>query len=399
MLRWLFLLVHRYLGLAAALVVIAVSLTGSALVVRDAVEGWVHSDVMRVEPGTKRISPDSALARVREAGVKRSPRLVEFPDGPRHPYAIWLNGSAQERVMVDPYRGTILGRNARTEGLMGTLFVWHTKLAAGAVGAWIVGLIGIGLLLLSITGLVIAWPGWGRLRRILLVKWTRGWRSVNYDLHRAGGIWTLAFVVLTAATGSGLFFYSSTGELLDWVTGTEPDNTGTPTSPPSSPTAERVSLVRAVDRARDALPGGTPTFVYLPNAVDAPITVRVRMGEEWHPNGRSFAYVDAYEGTLLRADNALEAPLGRRILYALYPLHIGSVGGVWGRILYVFLGLTPTGLAITGTIVWYMRRRDRSRQSAQTSLPETVRYPEAPPTGRSDSSIPRQNPQGRPKRK
>jgi len=360
MLRRLSLLLHRYVGLAAAVVVVAVSVTGSALVVRDAAEGWLHPDVMRVEPGASRISPDSALAQVQSTRPKRPPRLFEFPDAPDEPYAVWLKGPAQTRVMVDPYRGTVLGQNARRGGILGTLFVWHVELAAGDVGAWVVGISGILLILLSISGLIIAWPGWRWIRRIFVVKWQRTWRAVNYDLHRAGGLWTLLFVLLTSATGAGLFFYTPTAQFLDWVTRTRPAPKATPTSPPQASEPERISLQRGVKQAKEALPTGKPTYLYLPQAPDDPIVVRMRVDGEWHPNGRSFAYVDAYRGDLLRADNALEAPLGRRILHTMYPLHIGSIGGPWVRLLYVLLGLAPTVLTVTGVIVWYKRKRDSS---------------------------------------
>jgi len=394
MLRRLSLLAHRYLGLVAAIVIVAVSVTGSALVVRDAVEGWLHPDVMQVEPAGDIISPDSALARVRAIDLERSPRMVEFPDSPRDPYAVWLTGPAQQRIMVDPYRGTVLGENARRGGVMGTLFVWHVELAAGDVGAWIVGLLGIGLLLLALTGLVIAWPGWRRLRRIFIVKWRRRWRVVNYDLHRAGGMWTLLFVVLTSATGAGLFFYGSTAAFLDWVTGTEPTRTATPTSAPPTPEAERISLRRAVDQARTALPEGRPTYLYLPQSADAPVTIRMRVEGEWHPNGRSFVYVDSYEGSVLQSKNALHAPAGRQILHTMYPLHIGSVGGTWVRVLYVLLGLGPAVLTISGVIIWYVRWRDRKGREGRSGPPESVRKPQAPPeletAGRSQKRSPRE---------
>lgn len=79
------------------------------------------------------------------------------------------------------------------------------------------------------------------------------------------------------------------------------------------------------------------------------------MPEELHPNGRSLVYFDARTGNLLRADNALNAPLGTRIANLMYPLHTGRFGGLATRLVLVVVGLAPAFLFMSGVVIWWNR--------------------------------------------
>lgn len=47
---------------------------------------------------------------------------------------------------------------------------------------------------------------------------------------------------------------------------------------------------------------------------------------------------------------------GDRILNSFTPLHYGTFGGIPTRILYVFVGLAPTVLLVTGFFMWRYRK-------------------------------------------
>ncbi|MEH2120863.1 PepSY-associated TM helix domain-containing protein [Nostoc sp.] len=62
-------------------------------------------------------------------------------------------------------------------------------------------------------------------------------------------------------------------------------------------------------------------------------------------------------GQVLRVDNSLKASLGDKILNSFEPQHYGTFGGLPTRILYVFVGLAPLILFITGFVMWWDRKR------------------------------------------
>ncbi|WP_228058280.1 MULTISPECIES: PepSY-associated TM helix domain-containing protein [unclassified Nostoc] len=52
--------------------------------------------------------------------------------------------------------------------------------------------------------------------------------------------------------------------------------------------------------------------------------------------------------------------MGDRILNSFIPLHYGTFGGLSTRILYVFVGLSPLILFISGFVMYQHRYREKS---------------------------------------
>lgn len=364
--------VHLWVGLALSVVLIVLSVTGSALVFRHEIDRALAPGLLRVEPGDARVPLAGVVAAVRDAAPESPPRLLRLPRDSESPHEVWL--ADDRHVYVDPYRGTVLGVRGDREGAMNLLFALHAELLGGEGGARVVGVIGLLTLLLGATGLVLWWPQTvtvSRLKKGLKIPWRHGPWRLNYDLHRAGGFYTSAFLALVAATGAALVFYAETGAALQAATGADP-----PPSPPAVAASEGPPTLAALDAAlgasRQALPDGAPTFVTLPQAGAAPLAVRLRTPGEWHPNGRSYVYLGSADGRLLRVDDARAAPGASRAMYAAYPLHIGAFGGVAQsvvRVLYLVLGLAPAVLSVTGTLIWYRRWRRKRRPSQNGSAP------------------------------
>ncbi|MEH2257594.1 PepSY-associated TM helix domain-containing protein [Nostoc sp.] len=79
---------------------------------------------------------------------------------------------------------------------------------------------------------------------------------------------------------------------------------------------------------------------------------RFKLPQEKDEYGNSNVYLDQYSGKVLRFNNALKSSLGDRVLNSFTPLHYGTFLGLTSRILYVFVGLTPLILFITGFVMW-----------------------------------------------
>jgi uncharacterized iron-regulated membrane protein len=353
--------IHLYGGLALGGLLIVISVSGSVLVFKDTLDRWLRPDLLQVEPADEQVSLNRMMDAVQAAHPEAQPRLFEMPADDRAPVTVWL-AEDDTHVYVDPYRGTVLGTRGHDAGIMNTLSHLHIELLAGDTGFLIVGITGLLLVVLTITGLVLWWPR--RLRALwaaLRIAWRHGALRFNYDLHRAGGFYTTVFLLLTALTGSAFVFYPTTQQIISTVTASEP----WPPSPPtveapadSSRTLAALDYEAALQMALDQLPGAEPSFVYLPQEPTAPLTVRLRTPPEWHPNGRSFVYVHPERSeTVLRVDDARTAPGGAQLLQTFYPLHIGAVGGLLVKGLYVLFGLAPAVLSVTGTIIWYKRWR------------------------------------------
>src|SRR5271155_1883619 len=50
-----------------------------------------------------------------------------------------------------------------------------------------------------------------------------------------------------------------------------------------------------------------------------------------------------------------DLPIPFRAVLLLRPLHYGTFGGMFTRVLWIFLGLTPAVLFVTGFVIWRQR--------------------------------------------
>ncbi|MEM7713793.1 MAG: PepSY-associated TM helix domain-containing protein, partial [Cyanobacteria bacterium P01_A01_bin.68] len=62
---------------------------------------------------------------------------------------------------------------------------------------------------------------------------------------------------------------------------------------------------------------------------------------------------DQYSGEVLKVINILNSPWIDKLLAILYPLHIGSYGNILLRLIYLFFGLVPAILFVTGLFIFW----------------------------------------------
>jgi uncharacterized iron-regulated membrane protein len=78
------------------------------------------------------------------------------------------NGHRLE-TYVDPYTATVLGERIWERSPVGLMHTIHHDLLLGNVGQIAVGAIGVGLLLVSCTGILL-WSGWRRLKSGVTIR-------------------------------------------------------------------------------------------------------------------------------------------------------------------------------------------------------------------------------------
>jgi uncharacterized iron-regulated membrane protein len=75
-----------------------------------------------------------------------------------------------------------------------------------------------------------------------------------------------------------------------------------------------------------------------------------------------------YTGKILQVQDSRTAKLGDRILHTFTPLHYRTFGGLPTRILYVFVGLAPLILFITGAKMFGLRIWGQAKQKKVKQL-------------------------------
>jgi uncharacterized iron-regulated membrane protein len=335
-------ILHRYIGLAVGLLLIWVGLTGSLLVFEDEIDQLIVAhQFAKVIPQGQRISVESALNFVTAAYANRPDlkptSIITLPEKDTYIVRLTPKEGENREVFVNPYTGAILGDRGQETSLRFKMIDLHYSLLAGKTGEVIVGIAGLLLFVLAITGLVL-WPGWRKLISGFKIKLNAHPKRAHFDIHKVSGIISAVFLTLIAFTGFCWNFTDFTKPAIYALT-------LTPTL--SEPVSQLVSgkstlgLDEILEKSALALPGAVTTFISLPKKPDDVFSVYQKLPQEINSYGNSAVYLDQYSGEILRIDNALKAPLGDRILNSFYPLHYGTFGGLPTRIFYVFVGLSP----------------------------------------------------------
>jgi uncharacterized iron-regulated membrane protein len=326
-LRRAFFQVHLWSGIALGLYVLAISVSGSAIVFRNEIYKAADSGPRIVEAKGDRLSDDALKDAARRAYPAASVSFV-WP-GKQQNYAteVWMDADGDRiQRLFDPYTGADLGPSVPYAIQVTSWFMnLHTDLLAGDVGRKVNGVASILLTLLCVTGLIVWWPGVDKWRRSLWVNPKAGWKKINWDLHSAVGFWTFALV----------FMWGVTGVFLVWpLPFQKVVNHFSPLIQYELPPEDSARLAPAAESAVFAQPEGQKSF---------------GKGKRGRPQPRRSA--------------------GDNFLRWWYFLHFGNFAGWKVKALWVALGLIPSLLFVTGTIMWWNRVLSPSARRARANVP------------------------------
>jgi uncharacterized iron-regulated membrane protein len=233
----------------------------------------------------------------------------------------------------------------------------HYELLAGQIGIVVAGIAALLLFVLSLTGIML-WPGWRKLVAGFKIKWNAHLKRLNFDLHKVVGIITATFLAMIAFTGFCWNFWEQTEPMIYAATFTpKPVELVSKAIPGKA----ALGLTEILHRTETALPGLETTSVSLPDGPTGVFRINRKRPEEINRWGDSTVYLDQYSGEVLQIQDSRTAKLGDRVINSFAPMHYGTFGGIWTRILYVFVGLAPTALLVTGFIMWRYRKQPASQ--------------------------------------
>ncbi len=259
-------------------------------------------------------------------------------------------------VWLSPDGGEVLRRDYWGEYAVTFIYDLHFTLLLGEVGGAIVGWGGFILLALLISGVWAWWPR-GSWRKALRVKAGSPPIRALRDWHKSAGLSGLLFLIILTGTGIMLALPEESESVLS-AAGAPVE--AMPTPPKVSMKRRQIGLAIALSSAREAIPDARVAWIETP-ATDGG-WYRLRMQQSGDPSARfphSFVWVNPYSGEVLASHRADAAPTGTVIMNWLHPLHDGSAGGLFGRILVAVSGLVPLILFVTGLMRW--RRRTARR--------------------------------------
>jgi uncharacterized iron-regulated membrane protein len=378
--------VHLWVGIILGLYIIVIGLTGSILVFKDELAALSYPGMRSAQQVDQ--SRWANLATVVENARAAHPRhkfvSAYVPTVFSNTFLTYMEGPNQQwlYVFADPADGHIVGDSDLKSSWLFWVAELHFRLLAGDTG-WILNGTGAAfLVLLSITGILLWWPGIKTWPRALKVGFKRGWKRINFDLHSAIGFWTLAIVFMWALSGVYFVwpkqFEAVVNRFSSVASAIEPEIVV-----PPKMEGQSANLRVLLSQAQSASPDAKLSGLYIPEGAKHPITVFMARNGHQDFSQMDRIYFDPSSGKQLGIWHAGVNPtLGAKFVYWLGPLHFGVYWGSGIKILWAFLGLSLPTLTVTGALMYWNRslskywvklKTSSRKPNSQEVLPEEMR--------------------------
>ncbi|NOU23269.1 MAG: PepSY domain-containing protein [Methyloglobulus sp.] len=434
MTRHFWVLVHRYCGLYMAFILIVAGLTGSILAFYHELDGWLNPERSPEHNRIiVQASPLLDPFELRERALKRIPEaridLVNLTVKPEEAYSLMLQprlGVATgksfplgfDNIALNPYTGEEIERNPTSpeqdgyfpltrKNILQFVYALHYQLALGDVGMWLFWLAAVIWSLDCFVGFYLTLPPrrkqntspvinnhnlhvgvklkptelpaqvqkrigfWHRWKPSWLIKWSASFFRVNFDLHRAFGLWfwLMLFIFAWSSVMLEIHVFNNLPPVYDSVMKVFFDH------PPEMP----------IPNLPKPLPDPVIDFrsAY---AIGQRLMAEQAKLQGFTVKDESLMYYDAGNGTYLYgactdrdiagvcSSTAVYFDAGSGKLLWLAPLPSGEYSGltintwlaflhmatIWGlpyKLFVCFMGLMITMLSVTGVYIWLRKHR------------------------------------------
>ena len=351
---------HAAIGLLGGLLLYIVCLSGTLLVFYEEWQRFEQAD----PPQMTEIDPD-AVQRGMEAMMARQegkpPTTHFYVDMPLEELPTTRVITDTESFHIDA-QGNLAGPEeiAWSNFLYGLHYTLNIPVAQGLVGITIVGILGMLMLALAISG-IIAHP---KIFRDAFRLRARHGNGVGLsDWHNRLSVWTLPFGVALSLTGAviglstvsayaaaAVFYDGDVEALYATIFGEEGEPDPAPAPLPDIATPLRYMAANH--------PEVRVTYVTVHEPGTAGQHVQI-VGE--HPRRLIFGeyYMFSPQGNFMGTAGLADGDLGQQAAASNYDLHFGNFGGLPVKVLYFVFGLALTVVSATGVYIWLGKRSRR----------------------------------------
>jgi uncharacterized iron-regulated membrane protein len=424
--RSLFVPLHRWAGLLIAGFLFLSGITGAIISWDHELDDWLNPHLMEGSSTGSR-QPVLELAKqvearhpeVRVSFIPLAPepgKSLAFSVAPRvNPATGLLYEPAFNQVFVDPVTGEELGKRfwgapwpVTSENLVSFLYVLHYSLHIPAMwgidrwGIWLMGIIAVIWTLDCFAGFYLTLPAkrrptvkadaqadedtaqevqvngrswWQRWQPAWRIRQNSGAYKLNFDLHRAGGLWTWGLLFMLAFTAFSLNLYREVFfPLMSQVSQVTPGpfETRQPAEM-HKPILAQVSFKEAIEKA--AQEGRQRGWEEPVGSIFYSQEFGVYGVNFFHPGddhgsggvGPARLYYDGVTGEYLGDKQPWKGTAADIFVQLQFPLHSGRILGLPGRILVSVMGIVVAMLSVTGVYVWWKKRKARTKYALQSA--------------------------------
>lgn len=368
---------HRWVGLKLSILLSFVLITGTFATVSHEID-WLLDTDRRVLPGyyTNHYDWQGILDAARTA---RPDWALEGIAGPIDPwFAAEIIGITPEgerrRLFINPRSLVVQGEGSwfNAQRLFRDshrrLMIFHRS------GIIVVSALSILMIISLISGLVIYKKFW---RGFFKKPRTRDNRTLWGDLHRLGGVWSIWFIIVIALTGfwylvEAILFLSDI-RAVPFPERTFDDPAIIQTDTPT------VSLNLLADKVVTMEENFLITSVVLPKFSGDPVRFRGHNNAVLtRERSNEFSFNSATGATLSQIDGS-DLNVHQRISEMADPLHFGTFGGIWTKLLYLVFGIILSAMSLSGIYIYSARMRKAYAAKQKRSLQGPSTTPQLEP--------------------
>ena len=379
--RKIFRNIHLWLSVPFGILITLICFSGAALVFEKEVMELCHRELYFVKKVEAAPLPMEQLMTKVAATLPDSVSVtgVNISSDPERAYQVTLSKPRRASMYVDQYTGEITGKYERAP-FFNFMFRMHRWLLDsmkqdGGIfwGKMIVGTSTLMFVFVLISGVVVWWPRTRKaLKNSLKIVANKGWRRFWYDLHVAGGMYALVFLLAMALTGLTWSFqwyrtgfYKTFGVEVQSSMGhgnAAANSTAKGGKREGKPEgregrgAHRYSPYTNWQQVYEQLAEANPDYKQI-SVSDGSASVAVpRFGNQRGPDRYKF---NPRNGEITETTLYKDLDNSGKIRGWIYSVHVGSWGGMLTRILTFVAALIGASLPLTGYYLWIRKKIKR----------------------------------------
>lgn len=379
--RKIFRNIHLWLSVPFGILITLICFSGAALVFEKEVMELCHRELYFVKKVEAAPLPMEQLMTKVAATLPDSVSVtgVNISSDPERAYQVTLSKLRRASMYVDQYTGEITGKYERAP-FFNFMFRMHRWLLDsmkqdGGIfwGKMIVGTSTLMFVFVLISGVVVWWPRTRKaLKNSLKIVANKGWRRFWYDLHVAGGMYALVFLLAMALTGlTWSFQWYRTGFYKTFGVEVQPSmghgnaaanatakggkRDGKPEGREGRG-AHRYSPYTNWQQVYEQLAEANPDYKQI-SVSDGSASVAVpRFGNQRGTDRYKF---NPRNGEITETTLYKDLDNSGKIRGWIYSVHVGSWGGMLTRILTFAAALIGASLPLTGYYLWIRKKIKR----------------------------------------
>lgn len=359
--------IHSWMGLLSGFVLLVVGFSGSVLLFKDELDGFLRPKLSRAVGEGERLSWDVLLDKVRERDPEARIQVLdlEWAAHPDRSARVQTAGTPSypnyfNYLYLDPRDGTVLGREKGR--FLDWLYYLHFEFLLGWIGRGFLFFFAVAMFLLGASGLYL-YRGWFRLLTEPIRK-GGSFRTLMADWHKLIGIASHIMLLVLGFTGAWMNYGIFPWFAGDWkrlgMVGLAGDRYNEkPKEEPVVPEYPYLAVEHFLESAVGKYPGLKPFSLEFPKKGGEPAVLYGGSGG-WGIFLGNYAYEvkwDPEERKILGAKTPSDLTVLQVFDNICDVVHMGRYGGLPVRLFYALMGLAPGILAVTGFLMFLRRRR------------------------------------------